>query len=300
MNPRKPRFFERKERFLAFGVEPSTCKYRLSSAKYLGMAAFILAETQAKGPLRLLDVGCGKGKLILYARSPHVEFTGIDISGANLERARRAGYRHIKQGDVNERLPFADESFEIVVCHHVLEHLLAPERLIEELRRVLRRGGILIAGVPMHTWWVRLLRISVVPLVLPHARRSAAIASFGHVQFFTLPTFLALFREFQVEEVRGFKFFSGARHLPLENWHWYYRINIWWGKRFPNLSPEVNVVARKPAISGTAAARKLVDRIMASGNLQISNVSNTPHHSDVLRTAGPWDIRWEGPREKNA
>lgn len=284
------RFFERKERVLAFGVEPSTCKYRLSSAKYLEMAAIIHAETQAKRPLRLLDVGCGKGKLIMYARSPHVEFTGIDRSGANLESAQRAGYQHIRQGDITEQLPFPDDSFDIVVCHHVLEHLLAPERLVEELRRVLCTGGILIAGVPMHTWWARLLRISVVPLVLPHARRSVAIANFGHVQFFTLPSFLALFREFQIEDVRGFKFFSAGRYLPLENWHWYYRINIWWGKRYPNLSPEVNVVARKPATPGLAAARDLVDQIMTSGNLQIPNASTMQYHSAALR-AGAHTLR---------
>lgn len=294
------RFLERKEHVLAFDAEPSTCKYRLTSAKYLGIAAFIHAETCTKRPLRLLDVGCGKGKLILYARSPHVEFTGIDMSGANLEDARRAGYQHTKQGNVNERLPFPDESFDIVLCHHVLEHLLAPERLIEEMRRVLRPGGILIGGVPMHTWWVRLLRISVVPLVLPRARRAAAIANFGHVQFFTLPSFLALFREFQIEDVRGFKFFSAARYLPFENWHWFYRINIWWGKRYPNLSPEVNVVGRKPALPGMAAARELVNRVMASGSLKTCDTNNMSHRNDASAEANVGIFVGEAPPAKKS
>lgn len=214
----------------------------------------------------MLDVGCGDGNLALYLRLADAELTAFDVSAANLERARQRGYDKVCQGDVRAGLPFPDQSFDIMVCSHVLEHLLEPRPLVKDIRRVLRPGGLLVAGVPMHTWWLRLLRVYVAPVFMPRKRRSRLNVAFGHVQFFTLPSLLDLLQDFCVEDVRGYRLFSAGRWLPLEDWYWYYRINLWWGKRFPNLTGEVNVVARnKFNLQGAA------DRILTDGHLSYSS-----------------------------
>ncbi len=46
-------------------------------------------------------------------------------------------------------LPFSDESFDLVLCNHVLEHIPNDIRAMQELHRVLKKGGILIAQVPL-------------------------------------------------------------------------------------------------------------------------------------------------------
>lgn len=233
----------RKE-MLAFSMEPSPRKYPLNMARYFAFTEFIQAELRRMGGAKLLDVGCGVGKLIRYGPFPGATFVGLDIRLSSLEMARQQAYQHLVVGDAGRDLPFEDESFDIVVCNHVLEHLHQPEALIQEARRVLRPGGLLLVGVPMVWWWTRWLRIHVLPLLVRRKRPELLAAEFGHVYFFTMLSLKELLKAFAIEDVRGFRFFS-SRHLPLENWWWYYRLNTWWGRVFPRLTSEVNVVARK-------------------------------------------------------
>ena len=238
--------FHRKhgEQTLAFGIEPATCKYPLRLARYPALAECIQREVARKGTLKLLDVGCGIGKLKRCCPFPGVGFTGIDARRAPLEIALQSAYRHVLQSNLVEGLPFRDETFDVLVCSHVLEHLPQPENLVREARRVLRREGVLLVGVPMSWWWTRWLRIHLLPVVVPRKRPEALAANLGHVSFFTMSSLRALLSGFEIEDVRGFRFFS-SRHLPLENWWWYYRLNTMWGRAFPRLTSEVNVVARK-------------------------------------------------------
>lgn len=99
----------------------------------------------------LLDAGCGDGRYLAALPSlgpvpPRV--VGLDIADSILETARRAcetaGVRaELVRGNL-EALPFDDGSFDLVVCAQVIEHLLAPERGVSELARVLQPGGTLL------------------------------------------------------------------------------------------------------------------------------------------------------------
>jgi len=231
---------------LAFGIEPSRRRYPLNLAGYPALAEFIQRESRLRAGLRLLDVGCGVGKLIRCCASPELGFTGLDIRTSSLGVARQHGYQSLVQGNAARPLPFKDAQFDIVVCSHLLEHLQSPELLVGEVRRVLRPGGLFLVGAPVSWAWVRWLRIHVLPILKPEKRPEVLAADFGHVHFFTLASLKALLRnaEFEIEDVRGFRFFS-SRHLPLENWRWYYRLNLWWGRKFPPFMAEVNLTARK-------------------------------------------------------
>jgi len=242
---------QRPDNVLAFGSELSSCRYRLTLARYASIAEFLKRELGAANrELRLLDVACGQGRLILYGPFPGMKFTGTDVSRSSLATARERGYEDVVETNVAHPLPFPNQSFDVVVCSHILEHLLEPQRLVSEAYRMLRPGGLLVVGVPICLWWTRLLRIHLLPLVVPSKRPEVLAARFGHVQFFTLPSLKHLLGQFLFEDIRGFRFFSAGRHLPLEDWRWYYRMNAAWGKMCPRFTSEVNVIARKPAADG--------------------------------------------------
>ncbi|WP_424188037.1 class I SAM-dependent methyltransferase [Actinokineospora sp. G85] len=98
---------------------------------------------------RVLDAGCGSGSLSAALRDRGAVVTGIDASAAMLALARRRlgpdVVLHV--GDLNGRLPFADNAFDDVVASLVLHYLRDWGPVLAESRRVLKPGGRLIASV---------------------------------------------------------------------------------------------------------------------------------------------------------
>jgi SAM-dependent methyltransferase len=98
----------------------------------------------------LLDVGCGPGTITadLAARVTPGRVVGLDREAAVIGEASRLseeagrGNLAFETGDVYS-LPFADQSFDVVHAHQVLQHLSDPVAALIEMRRVLREPGIL-------------------------------------------------------------------------------------------------------------------------------------------------------------
>lgn len=120
-----------RERHLIFQL----CKYR-----FLGL-------DDAMRGARVLDVGCGTGRNMLVAKHYDLkEYVGLDHSTASLQIAERVAqedafhrFRPI-EGDLFH-MPFADDSFDVVVSWGVLHHTGDPLRGLQEMARVCRRGG---------------------------------------------------------------------------------------------------------------------------------------------------------------
>jgi SAM-dependent methyltransferase len=96
-------------------------------------------------PRRILEVGCGEGIVLatLAARLPGSRFDGLELDEPALKAARkRCPGATLVRGDACA-LPFGDQSFDLVVCLEVLEHLPEPARALRELRRVARAGCLL-------------------------------------------------------------------------------------------------------------------------------------------------------------
>jgi SAM-dependent methyltransferase len=95
---------------------------------------------------RVLDVGCRYGALT-QAYLAGNEVVGLDVDREALEDAATHGIE-TRWADAEEPLPFESESFDVVVCGELLEHLREPRAVVREVKRILRPGGRLVGSVP--------------------------------------------------------------------------------------------------------------------------------------------------------
>ena len=97
---------------------------------------------------RILDVGCGTGAILKRLGNPEKNI-GVDLAPEALVFCRQRGLHNVREGDICA-LPFADASFDAVICSSVLYHQWVGdiERAMEEMHRVLGPGGVLVINVP--------------------------------------------------------------------------------------------------------------------------------------------------------
>jgi ubiquinone/menaquinone biosynthesis C-methylase UbiE len=102
----------------------------------------------------VLDAGCGNGKYIFAALRirPDLKFMAIDISDVGSLLPKGVPF---SRGSVEDLSKFySDNTFDAVMCFHVIEHLVDPIDLMQSLSRVMKRGSVLYLETPN---WQRLL-----------------------------------------------------------------------------------------------------------------------------------------------
>jgi 2-polyprenyl-3-methyl-5-hydroxy-6-metoxy-1,4-benzoquinol methylase len=128
----------------------SSVGYSLNTRPYGGHERLL---GLAGSPKRVLDVGCAAGYLSrrLAGRGAHV--IGIERDKSVAESAREF-CDEVLIGDVESmELPFAEGSFDAIVCGDVIEHLRDPERFLERVRPLLSPGGRLVLTTPNVANW---------------------------------------------------------------------------------------------------------------------------------------------------
>lgn len=117
-----------------------------TKSKYL-----VKLKNYVKSARRVLDCGCGGASILEAVWHPKGEFFGVDISelGIKLGKKRLKQKKNIKLlvGDL-AKLEFEDNFFDLVYSAYLLEHLNNPERAIEEMIRVTKKGGCLVFIAP--------------------------------------------------------------------------------------------------------------------------------------------------------
>jgi 2-polyprenyl-3-methyl-5-hydroxy-6-metoxy-1,4-benzoquinol methylase len=165
----------------------------------------ILRWLQEIPPSRILDLGCSAGHLSGAARHLGHEVVGVDVAEHQGVRRRLESF---VVADLDEGIPEeVGADYDVVIAADVIEHVRKPERLLAEIKRVLKPGGVVFASVPNFSHWY------------PRARTAAGLFDYdqrgildsGHVRFFTRASFTRLI------ESSGFEIRRGtATGLPLD------------------------------------------------------------------------------------
>lgn len=241
----------KKRETLAYGVEPSNRRYRLRLARYRYQSE-ALSRHLPEGPSRVLDAGCGRGRLPMYwskwgPADKQPEFTGFDLLADKLALAGDKGYRQLIQHDITRPWPFDEGHFDAVICEQVLEHL-GDKQLqfaLSELYRVLKPGGIALIGTPVF----KTVEALFVPLTQPINRWLHKLKDQnepGHEQHLTLKQLQKVIEAAQLKviDARGFRVFTLPNNW-LEDEEWYYRWQQELGQRHPGWCIEATLTAKK-------------------------------------------------------
>ncbi len=162
---------------------------------------------------KVLDIGCGDGFITAkLGESTGAKMSGVDISKDALRAAKKRGidakFANLDSG----RIPFADGCFDAVFCGDVIEHIFDTERLLGEVRRVLKPDGFMVMSVPNVAAWYN--RIIMLFGFIPVWVESASVhyvgnpfmdSGMGHVKAFTKRSALQLLAlcGFRAVEVNG-------------------------------------------------------------------------------------------------
>jgi 2-polyprenyl-3-methyl-5-hydroxy-6-metoxy-1,4-benzoquinol methylase len=247
---------------LTFGVDDphGHHPYTLRQSRYDAVAHDINDWARAAArdgkTLSVLDVGCGDGTLLRYLETKP-EFGNIVISAADLRVDRwlyqKDLFHELFIRDLSSGYPeIPSDSYDVVVCEQVLEHLARIDAAVATLARIVKPGGKLVVGVPIFPPPLHLIRKHIIPkldrIFLPNKSR-------GHEQAFSQFTILRKIKQnpqLQLLDIRGFRVISGGLLRPLENYRWWWRLNRRIGEAIPALCIEIQVIMQKAAVPESA------------------------------------------------
>lgn len=112
----------------------------------------IIEELNPENGQRIIDLGCGTGYylFLLSNLGLKLKVTGFDYDGEAINEAKSSAYGkniEIVTGDLHE-MPFKDKSFDKAVMSEVLEHVEDDEKVLQEVYRILKPGGVLVISAP--------------------------------------------------------------------------------------------------------------------------------------------------------
>jgi len=164
---------------------------------------------------RILSIGSGPCVDINFLITGN-EVHAVDISDKALNVCQKQGViPHKLDLFMIEKLPFEDESFDILIATDILEHLFDPKKLLQEMYRILKPDGFAIISVPNHFYWSMRLRILMGKgIILPF--HDSNEWDYFHIRFFTLPSFKKLLNEVGFIIIEEFydKFINVPKGLP--------------------------------------------------------------------------------------
>jgi ubiquinone/menaquinone biosynthesis C-methylase UbiE len=142
-----------------------------------------LVRTYLTPDARVMDLGCGRGGVVeLFWQDVDLAI-GVDPDLPSLAEHRAHGMPVLR--GTGEHLPFGGESFDLIVCLWVLEHLSSPEQVLHEVRRVLRPGGHFLFLTP--NLRNPLLTLNRLGRALPQLQRRLVPRLYGRIEADTFP-----------------------------------------------------------------------------------------------------------------
>jgi 2-polyprenyl-3-methyl-5-hydroxy-6-metoxy-1,4-benzoquinol methylase len=115
---------------------------RISKAKMIEAVISDFIQQDING-FRILDIGCGNGGISNFFQR-HNEQYGVDIKDQRLPNNCTFHFKQVN----SERLPFDDGFFDIIISHHVIEHVQNQGLHLDEIYRTLKGNGLAYLATP--------------------------------------------------------------------------------------------------------------------------------------------------------
>jgi SAM-dependent methyltransferase len=129
-----------------YGHHPGS-EYTPAAFRHYIRRTALLAELKRIEFKTMLDVGCAEGFFMNAVRDQSgAETWGVDISDAAVRKARQNFGFNVAAADATN-LPFADDTFDIVLSTETIEHVLDPDKMVAEMKRVARKFVIVTTPV---------------------------------------------------------------------------------------------------------------------------------------------------------
>ncbi|MFH1618398.1 MAG: class I SAM-dependent methyltransferase [bacterium] len=159
---------------------------------------------------RLLDVGCGSGKLMAMLENRFAEFYGTDCDSKALEAASARGIK-ISRLDIDTAgLPHENDFFDAVTATDIIEHIKEPPHLARECARVLKPTGVLIMTTP-NIRHVRHVFKLVASGRFPKTSDDSGSYSGGHTQYFTFSDLRGILEQSGFGPIEEYNLFEWVR-----------------------------------------------------------------------------------------
>ena len=237
-------------------------RYSLRLQRYW-WAAQKLAEESASREGReerfvVVDLGCEQGWLKRFTPvRAGMEWIGLDGETGHASLVA-SGYDRVEVANFDERLPLPDGCADAVVSLHVFEHLPRPAFTVSEVARVLKPGGVFLAGAPTSPGPVAWVRTRW----LRWRDRAGRNRHWGHLQKLSPGAWQDLC------EGAGLRteFVTGSHLIRRTGWRledarWWVRLNQLWAGVFPSLGSEAYVAARRVTTAGSGSRVSLSERL---------------------------------------
>ena len=114
---------------------------------YWERKCLFLMHLEKETPGKLLEIGCGDGRRLVALRKLGWRTLGNEIDPASADIARRNFNLEVKSEPL-EKLGLAEETFDVIIMNHVIEHLCNPEEFLDVCRKLLKTGGRLVVVTP--------------------------------------------------------------------------------------------------------------------------------------------------------
>ncbi len=131
---------------MKFSASDWDLRFRQQAAWTAPVRRYLLSHLDLGDSARILEVGCGTGAITSSLRQyPNDRVFGLDINPTYLTLAKaKDSITHFIHGNAFN-LPISTGAFDVVVCHFLLLWIQWPRTVLEEMTRITRPGGIIIA-----------------------------------------------------------------------------------------------------------------------------------------------------------
>jgi O-antigen biosynthesis protein len=204
------------------------------SSRYYSQVRSEIVDLVPPATKRLLSIGCGSGATEKHIKELYriAEVSAFEREGS-VSDTLRSNVDSVNIGNVEENpLPYPDEHFDAVLTLDVLEHLVDPEKILKECKRVMKPDGVLIVSIPNIRHHEILLRLSAGDFY----SRPEGILDYTHLHFFTNKTIIDMLtrngftievfrRKYQIYLYRArnrFYLYLQKIHERLASHRWFY------------------------------------------------------------------------------